>query len=351
MSTGMPNDNGEFDEIAQEAYSPPPPEADGGQVNRSVIDAFSERGYDTEAFSNDEQFIQTLEAGLAQLSELPRLKQMAEYGMNQQGDEFTTPEPGSQIQPANIDTGGWMPPEYDDKWDSLLSVDQTTGQFVPVSEHVNPSIAQKANEYRDWLRGQGKNFWRNPYEFMKEGLGDWVQAMVDERVYGAMDQNRVDGNVGSFLEANASRFYELDSNGMPLTNPVTGEEMLTAEGDRLKQHAEYAQEIGIYDSDKIQEYAVGMLERDLYQAQSNPQYYAQQSQQTPQQVNETQKQNFLQSANMSPAPQPYGAGYSPNRNASEWSAAEAGMPQNNNLSFMDMALPELVNMGLVQQTG
>ena len=107
----------------------------------------------------------------------------------------------------------------------------------------------------------------------------------------------------------------------------------------------------ILQPDKIQEYAVGMLERDLYAAQANQQYYPQQSQQTPQQVNEAQKQNFLQSANMNPATQPYGAGYSPNRNASEYSAQQSGMPQNSNLSFMDMAMPELVNMGLVQQTG
>ena len=83
-----------------------------------------------------------------------------------------------------------------------------------------------------------------------------------------------------------------------------------------------------------------MLERDLYANQANQQYYAQQ----PQPVQ--QQQTFLQQA----AANPYD-GWSPNRDGTVQTASEGGMAQNASLSFLDMAMPEMVNMGLVQQTG
>ena len=86
MSTGMPNDNGQdpMDQPTaageQLAYNPAPPEA--AENPNPVISAFRERGYDTAAFGDDQQFIQTLESGLSQLSEIPQLKQLKNLTRN-----------------------------------------------------------------------------------------------------------------------------------------------------------------------------------------------------------------------------------------------------------------------------
>jgi hypothetical protein len=336
MSTDMPfGDNGEGVPEQRAYVSPPPEDANPNPV----MSAFREKGYDTSSFENDAQFVQTIESGLSQLSEIPQLQQ--QVAAAQQAPPPMDDLPSSYEEPPQQSMDPWSPPDYDEKWTDLLTVDPDTGKYIPSSEHVNPSVAMRANEYRDWMRGKGKEFWQNPYDFMKPGLETWVRDMIDEQVGTALDQTATDGNVNSFLQANARRFYITDMNGMPLSDPVTGSEMLTPQGEMLKVHAEAGRNMGLHDPNAIQEYALNMLERDLYAQQANQQQYAQQQpQQQPQ-----QQQTFLQEA---AAGQEY---YTPNRDATVHSASEAGRAQNDGMSFFDMALPELVNMGLVQQTG
>ena len=340
MSTGMPqNDNGQefidtpLGDGEQLAYNPPP--VDAAEPPNPVMHAFRDRGYDTTAFSDDKQFIQTLESGLSQLSEIPQLREQA---TQQSQAQSYAPLP-DYTEPADTQDESWNPPHYDPKWENLVTMDPETGSYVPINEHVNPEVAHRANEYRTWLKDQGREFWNNPYDFMKGGLEDWVRDLVDDQVNAAVDQNNVDNNVDSFLSQNRQRFYVVDQNGNSQVDPATGAELLTAQGESLKHHAESARELGIYDPNKIQAYALNMLERDLYASQSNQQYYAQQQQQP-------QEQTFLQQA-----ANPGQENWSPNRDASVQTAAEGGMAQNSGLSFFDMAMPEMVNMGLVQQTG
>lgn len=339
MSTGMPqNDNGQSFEDAPEqlAYNPPP--VDAAEPPNPVMGAFRERGYDTSAFSDDKQFIQTLESGLSQLSEIPSLREQAAQA--QQPSYAPMPD---YTEPADAGTdGNWDPPHYDPKWENLVTMDPESGNYVPINEHVNPEVAHRANEYRTWLKDQGREFWNNPYDFMKDGLEGWVRDLVDDQVTAAVDQNNTDNQVDGFLSNNRDRFYVLDQTGQPQVDPATGQELLTPQGESLKYHAESARELGIYDPNKIQAYALNMLERDLYASQANQQYYAQQQQQ--QQI--PTEQTFLQQA-----ANPGQDNWSPNRDASVQTAAEGGMAQNPGLSFFDMAMPEMVNMGLVQQTG
>ena len=319
-------------EPEQRAYvAPTPPDSNPNPV----MNAFRSKGYDTSSFESDDQFVQTIESGLSQLNQIPELRNQLEAAQSVpqptcEPEEFeTTPEPVQEYPDP------WSPPEFDDRWTEMLSVDDS-GKYVPANEHINPSVAIKANEYRDWMRSKGKEFWNNPYEFMKPGLEGWVRDMVDMQVGAAIEQQASDTNVNSFLQSNAQRFYITDMNGNPLSDPNTGQEMLTPQGEMLKHHATEARNLGISDTQSIQEYALNMLERDLYASQQNQQYYAQQ---------QPQQQTFLQEAAQG---QEY---YAPNREATVRSAAEAGRAQNDGMSFFDMALPELVNMGLVQQTG
>ena len=346
MSTGMPEQSGNGEmgqpepEIReQRAYSPPPPD----DINPNpVMTAFRERGYDTSSFSDDQQFVQTLESGLSQLSEMPALRQQIEAAQQPSPPtDYIEPMPSSAPAPDSTETEAWDPPEYDERWENLVQVDPETGRFIPTSEHVNPNVAHRANEYREWLKSQGKEFWQQPYDFMKKGLGDWVRGIVNDHVDAALYQNNVDGNVENFLETNKSQFYVMDQNGNQVMDPQTGGEMLTPQGQALKGHAEQAKELGIFEPDKIQAYALSMLERDLYAGQANQQYYAQQ------QAAQQKPRTFLEEA----GPTSGQANWAPNRDATVHSATEGGMAQNDNLSFFDMALPELVNMGLVQQTG
>lgn len=373
MSTGMPQgDNGQYAEQQtqevpeQQQFSPPQPESPPPEQLAysapppemgSIREAFKSRGYDTTGFEDDEQFIQTIELGLSQLNDLPQLQQMAQYGQQylqqasapqQQQQQYEEPVQEAPPEPVyeEEEVSAWAPPEFDKGWDSLLRVDSRTGTYVPINEHVSPVVAQKANEYRTWLRDQGQRFWNNPYDFMKEGLTDWVADVADSVVEQRMGQQSTNDQVTDFLSQNANRFYMLDQMGNIQYDPNTGQEYLTQEGQALKHYATEARSGGMSDPQRIQEYALGMVERDLYQQGAMQQYYQQQVAQQSQPPQQPAQESFVQGA-----VQPSYPGYSANRDATVSSAAEAGMAQNENLSFMDMALPELMNMGLVQQTG
>lgn len=368
MSTGtpMPDNSQEIQQpqISTEAPQPPvsfeaasteqPPSTAGG-----VREAFAARGYDVENFQDDQQFIETIESGLSQLNGLPELQQLAEYGKQflreQQapGDPVSEAPPESYTDINQAPSGNWQPPEFDPAWDNLLTLDASSGQYIPVNEHVNPTVAQKANEYRDWMKDQGQNFWRNPYEFMQNGLQDWIENTIDNRVGQIASRTKHSEEVDDFLDQNAASLYHLDEAGNIMHDPVTGDESLTPQGLALKSYAEQARSAGMTEPGAIQDYAVGMIERDnLLQHNVQLQQYTQQQydgqmQQpmTPEQVNQQQKEAFVSRA------LPQGAGYAPNQDATVASAAEAGIPQNGESSFFDMAVPEMMNMGIMPQTG
>jgi hypothetical protein len=398
MSTGMPPENGQGQHPAQQAFpqqpvvqqpvaqepvglptpsfeqaamQPPAPQAQA-PVNNPVMDAFASQGYDVTGFGDDGNFMETIQSGLAQLSDLPRLEELAKYGQEylrtSSGAQETAPGQVEERAPEPPPESNWQPPEYEESWDNLLRVGDD-GNFIPVSEHVSPVIAQKANQYREWMRDQGQTFWKQPYEFIQNGIEPWVQQQISQGIEKAFSEREVNGEVEDFISENASRLYDLDSNGQIRHDPVTGEERLSAEGAVLKHYAEEARQGGMTDPRAIQDFSVGMLQRDMYmnqqaahtqamneqadgvmrqqvQQQYTPdQQYAEEQQYTPEQINEMQKQAFLDRGMQG------GSGYSPNRDASVASAAEAGIPQNRDLSFLEMATPEMVNQGIMPQTG
>lgn len=347
----------------EDAATQPPPTSAAG-----VREAFAARGYDVQNFQDDQQFIETIESGLSQLNDLPQLQQLAEYGkqfLSQQSQGEPVSEPVSEQPPESYtdinqsSADNWQPPEFDPTWDDMLTLDAASGQYIPVNEHVNPAVAQKANVYRDWMRDQGQNFWNNPYEFMQNGLQGWIENTIDSRVNEISERTKYSEEVDDFLNQNAESLYHLDSAGNIMHDPVTGEESLTGKGAALKGYAEQARANGMSDPRAIQDYAVGMIEKDSLlqhnvqlqqyaQQQYDQQQHAQQFQQpmTPEQVNSQQKEAFVSRA----LPQ-QGAGYAPNQDATVASAAEAGIPQNGEASFFDMAVPEMMNMGIMPHNG
>lgn len=349
INTEAPPPPVSFEEAATQQPAPPTTAA-------GVREAFAARGYDVQNFQDDQQFIETIESGLSQLNELPQLQQLAEYGkkyLNEQsqGEPVSEPPPESYTDINQAPAGNWQPPEFDSAWDNLLTLDESSGQYIPVNEHVNPTVAQKANEYKDWMRDQGQQFWKNPYEFMQNGLQGWIENTIDSRVGQMADRKQYSEEVDHFLDQNAASLYNLDEQGNIMHDPVTGDESLTPQGHALKNYAEQARTSGMRDPREIQKYAVGMLERDsllqhnVQLQQQQQQQYEMQQPMTPEQVNQQQKETFVSRA------LPQGAGYAPNHDATVASAAEAGIPQNGESSFFDMAVPEMMNMGIMPQTG
>tara|TARA_R110000824_G_scaffold6882_4_gene31616 strand:- start:6933 stop:8201 length:1269 start_codon:yes stop_codon:yes gene_type:complete len=373
MSTGYPEQPEAQQQPSPEQAPAPEPTFEQGleQINQaqepaqtpSVRQAFAERGYDVSQFQDDSTFVQALEQGLATIPQMQgQMDQMQHAWLAQQQQERSTqydepyyaPTPESAPEPQ----ASWNPPEYDPEWDALVTVDQESGQFVPKYKHVNPIVAQKANEYRDYLRKEGQRFWQNPHDFVWDGLNDRVEQMVQSRVSDAVQGIKDRSTAQDFLEENKSIFFQLDAQGNRVTDQ-NGHEVLTPAGKKMQEYAHRLRSSGVTDPQEIRDLASGLLQRDMLQTgmgYANQQYqqqslanqqYQQQAQQPVQEsalTEPAQNQTFLERGLQ-------GAYHQPNQSGTIDSSERSGIPQNGDSSFLDLAELEMRERGLLPQNG
>jgi len=231
-----------------------------------------------------------------------------------------------------------------------------TGQFIPRYQHVNPIVAQKANEYREYLRKEGQRFWENPHDFMWEGLNDRVEDMVQDRVREAVQGISDRSSARDFLDENRSIFFQLDAQGNRATDGH-GNELLTPAGHKMQEYARRLRSSGVTDPKEIRDLASGLLQRDMLetgigyanqqvqQQQLAYQQYQQQGQyQEPGLTEPAQNQTFLERGLQ-------GAYHQPNQSGTIDSSERSGIPQNGDSSFLQLAELEMRERGLLPQNG
>ena len=366
MSTGYPEQP-----TPEQAPSPEPTFEQGlEEVNQqyqqepqapdpSVRQAFAERGYDVSQFQDDATFVQALEQGLATIPQMQgQMSQMQNAWLSQQQQARSAQydEPYSPPTPESAPDRAWNPPEYDQEWDALVKLDQETGQFIPRYQHVNPIVAQKANEYREYLRKEGQRFWQNPHDFKWDGLNDRVEDMVESRVRQAVEGISDRSTARDFLSENQSLFFQLDGQGNR-TEDVNGNELLTPAGHKMQEYAKRLRSSGVTDPKEIRDLASGLLQRDMletgfgyanqHQQQQHlaQQQYQQQSEyQEPGLTEPEENQTFLERGLQ-------GAYHQPNQSGTVYSSGRSGIPQNGDSSFLQLAELEMRERGLLPQNG
>ena len=339
-----------LDEITQHQQPGPQP---------SDRQAFADWGYDVSQFQDDSTFVQALEQGLATIPQMQgQMSQMQNAWLAQQQQDRSAQyeEPYYPPTPESAPASSWNPPEYDQDWDALVKMDPETGQFIPRYQHVNPIVAQKANEYREYLRKEGQRFWENPHDFMWEGLNDRVENMVQARVQDAVEGIRDRSSARDFLDENKSIFFQLDAQGNRMTDGQ-GSELLTPAGHKMQEYARRLRSSGVTDPQEIRDLASGLLQRDMLetgigyatpQAQQQQlayQQYQQQGQyQEPGLTEPAQNQTFLERGLQ-------GAYHQPNQSGTIDSSERSGIPQNGDSSFLQLAELEMRERGLLPQNG
>lgn len=336
----------------QEYQAPQPP---------SVLQAFAERGYDVSQFQDDATFVQALEQGLATIPQMQgQMDQMQNAWLSQQQKERSDQydEPYYPPTPESAPGSSWNPPEYDSEWDALVKLDPETGQFVSRYQHVNPIVAQKANEYREYLRKEGQRFWENPHDFMWEGLNDRVEDMVESRVQQAVQGISDRSTARDFLGENQSLFFQVDAQGNRAVD-AEGGELLTSAGHKMQEYARRLRSSGVTDPAEIRDLASGLLQRDMLEAGfgfanqhlrqqslAQQQYYqqAQPQYQEPGLTGEAENQTFLERGLQD-------AYHQPNQSGTVYNSERSGIPQNGDSSFLQLAELEMRERGMLPQNG
>lgn len=128
-------------------------------------------------------------------------------------------------------------PEWNPEWNQFIRMNPQTGLYEPASVHINPMLAQKANEYKSWQRQQAEKLITDPMSVIGPDLDSRLKAIKDEaknelRQEIAVERQRTEGAkiVDQFVEKNATTFFQTGPDGKPVVNPITGQFVFTPRG-------------------------------------------------------------------------------------------------------------------------
>lgn len=141
--------------------------------------------------------------------------------------------------------------EYDPSWDSLVTRD-AEGNLVPKSQYVDPTVPQKLNAYQSALRDRLAQFGTDPEGFVRETMGDYVSQTIEQAIEQRLASERQRQQEQTFaaqtIASNQQLFFAADAKGSPLTDPQTGQRLLTAEGHAYANAVAQAHAAGITDT-------------------------------------------------------------------------------------------------------
>jgi hypothetical protein len=175
----------------------------------------------------------------------PQANQIREYLQQRQ-------QPQQQAPPA------WQPPEFDERWMSLVQRDEGTGVFY-AKPGVDPAIAQKVNAYAEW---QSK-FQRNPAEVIEPMVATRAQEIAQNLVREQFETYRREQEARQILQQHASWIYQQDQQGRPIANPNTGQPQLSPLGARYASIVSELTQVGITDPRVQDTYAYRILQGEV----------------------------------------------------------------------------------------
>lgn len=160
----------------------------------------------------------------------------------QPSGQQTPPAQGGQPQAPTAGAAPNTPtkpqaPEWNPEWNQFIRLNPQTGLYEPASVHINPMLAQKANEYKSWQRQQAEKLITDPMSVIGPDLDTRLKAIKDEaknelRQEIAVERQRTEGAkiVDRFVEKNATTFFQSGPDGKPVVNPITGQYVFTPRG-------------------------------------------------------------------------------------------------------------------------
>jgi hypothetical protein len=136
----------------------------------------------------------------------------------------------------------WEAPEFDERWVNLVDRDPATGVFL-AKPGVPAEIAQKVNAYADWKA----KFDRNPAQVINGMVEQRAKAIAADVVREQLQAQTREQTIGQIVAENRSWIYQLDAQGAPTINPMTGQPVVTPTGARYLHHLQAVRSMGVTD--------------------------------------------------------------------------------------------------------
>jgi hypothetical protein len=271
------------------AASPAPPQLPVGGQQQPAMESIQDvvrrlgRGDLATQFTDDQALLQHL---LLAQQQIPQLQQMARYGERVAGqwpqvEAFLAQQQQTRQQQAQDPWWKplWNPPQYDPAWEQMIGRDNQ-GNLFP-KQGAPPDIVNKYLTYQQFRREQVDKLMANPYEFIEPAVKilarQEAQAIAQQQLQVHNDRQFAT----NFIQQNADWLCQKDQAGQPMWNrdPVSGQSypVLSDWGQKFSTYVKQANQFGIQDPARQQEYALGLVQRDW--AMANPQALLQMQQQ------------------------------------------------------------------------
>jgi len=227
----------------QPAFVPPQP--------APIRDSLVQRGINVGHYTSDAELLNDLGTVAQSAQQIQQQAAWAAANAQQQpqGGQQQQQQPQGGAQQQQPGGGQQAPnkpqaPEWNPEWNQFVRVNPQTGLYETVSPHVNPMLAQRANEYRSWQRQQAEKLITNPMEVIGPDLDARLAKIKDDakaevRQELAVERRREAGAraVDDFVEKNKAVFFVHDAAGKPAVNPITGQFQFTARGQAAMTYA------------------------------------------------------------------------------------------------------------------
>lgn len=196
-----------------------------------------------------------------------QLQQMAQYGQiyMQHAGQFQQWQAQQQeaAQRQQQQEAQWFKaPEWNPAWRSMITKDPTTGE-LKAAPGAPPDIVQK---YLNAVNHQGEfleRFSFDPMGAIRPGIEQIAtqiaQQMVQQHLGGYQQQVFAD----SFIQQNSDWLHAKDAQGQVMRNPQNGQPLLSEWGQRFRNYAGQAAQMGLRGDQALSQYALGMVQRDF----------------------------------------------------------------------------------------
>ena len=344
-----PSDFSETPEYKQEEYgvapqeSPQPPAGDQ-ETHNEILNRLAQKGYDVSSFRDDEDLLAETEARFATANQTMENIQAQKQSQQRQFQEEMSKRPES-LSPEQIESSK---PEFDENWTSLVEPDES-GRYVVRDEYVgsvDPSIAEKVNEYVEWRQERSNKLIDDPVTaVMEDGLSDQIDARIRNAISSELNRNQMQSQAQDFIQQNAEILYVKDPRTGNVQTDQAGQPVLSPVGRTLNEAHVALRQQGMHDPAARHQIAMQMVQNQIMQGQL--QNLQQAPQQAPQSVSQSYKdqytdQPFAQPTNPLPPGQMPNTPVQPTANA----LGANGLPEHNSLGSLATALA--VHKGYLQ---
>lgn len=268
---GMPQAGGGMPQVPQAAGGMPQaaggmPQAGSGMpqvpqaVGGSILETIKQHGVDpsrygvadeaalvrvvTGLFSNWDRINEAIMLAEAVAPHLDKIRPII-TGQSSQPPQAPQPQPvqSSQIQPPQpqppqpqLDEYWKKPPEWRDEWAQYLVVDAQGN--VRAASPLYEKYAEAYRMRQAWEREAADKLLSDPVGLILQAP-QFAQT-VEKIIQAEFERRRSKENIQKIIASNADKFFQMDANGNPMVNPVTGEPVLTQVGRFAQEFLRWA---------------------------------------------------------------------------------------------------------------